>query len=84
MMVLQMEIFVRLTVIFNNISCVNISYVVKNMAVRFQCEHKSDLNYESQIMSHTNVDRGNENLNSKIKNICILLYFVVSSITILL
>lgn len=53
-MVLLKESFVLLTAIFNNILYVNVPYGVKNMAICFSCENRSDF----QIMGHTDINDG--------------------------
>lgn len=121
------ETFVLLTAVFNNILYVNTPYGVKNMAICFSCENRSDF----QLMSYKHINDGHlpvfyyndlpsmkykiklifqdgtegdtnwihsnnsttiaadnagpaiENLNSEIKNIFILLSFVLSSVCVL-
>lgn len=53
-MALLKESFVLLTAILNNILYVNVPYGVKNMAICFSCENRSDYT----VMSLTNINGG--------------------------
>lgn len=53
-MAMLKESFVLLTAILNNILYVNVPYGVKNMAICFSCENRSDYT----VMSLTNINDG--------------------------